>query len=192
MGSSTDDIKELVILGRGGQGGFTAARLIVSAAVKDGLWGQAIPEFGAERRGAIVKSYVRLSNKPLQLHSGVGKADILLVFSEDILRDLEILNITKGKGSLVIVNSNSPPVSIADMGIRLYWVDATGISEKLGLIIAGWRVVNSIMVGAFARATHLITLNSIVKSLREFVSKEEYVKLNEEAVRLGYEMVQGD
>ena len=67
MRTVISDMKDLIILGRGGQGGVTAARILVSAALKDGKWGQAIPEFGAERRGAVVKSYARIANKPINL-----------------------------------------------------------------------------------------------------------------------------
>ena len=182
------DTKELIILGRGGQGGVTAARIIVSAAAKDGKWGQAIPEFGAERRGAIVKSYARISSKPIITHSGVKKADVLIILSPDILNLVNIDELVKGGDSVIIVNS---PVPIRT-GYRTYWVDATGISEKLGLVMAGWHIVSTPMLGAFVRITELVTLNSVISSIGEFIGKGDYVKLNIEAVKMGYSMVNGD
>ncbi len=42
-----------------------------------------------------------------------------------------------------------------------------------------------------ARVTGVVSLNSIIASLPEFVSRENLVKLNAEAVKMGYELVRG-
>lgn len=182
------DTKELIIIGRGGQGGVTAARILASAAVKDGKWGQAIPEFGAERRGAIVKSYVRISSLPVITHSGIKRADVLIVLSPDIMRLINIDELLKGPDSVVIVNSPTP----IKTKYSTHWVDATSISEKLGLVVAGWHIVNVPMLGAFVRVTGLVSLNSLIESLSELIGKGDYVKLNIEAAKLGYAMVRGE
>ncbi|BDR91237.1 2-oxoacid:acceptor oxidoreductase family protein [Vulcanisaeta souniana] len=180
-------VTEFVILGRGGQGGVTAARILVSAALKDGKWGQAIPEFGAERRGAVVKSYARIADKPVPLHSNVKKADVLIVLISNVLDLVNIDELMKSRDSIIIVNSPSP----IKTGYRTYYVDATSISEKLGLIIAGWHIVSTPLLGAVARVTGVVSLESIINSLPEFVGRENLVKLNAEAVKLGYESVRG-
>ncbi|MGC8544133.1 MAG: 2-oxoacid:acceptor oxidoreductase family protein, partial [Vulcanisaeta sp.] len=129
-------VTEFIFLGRGGQGGVTAARILVSAALKDGKWGQAIPEFGAERRGAVVKSYARIADKPVPLHSNVRRADVLVVLTSSVLDLVNVNELMKGNDSIIIVNSASP----IKTGYRTYYVDATAISEKLGLVIAGWHI----------------------------------------------------
>jgi len=50
--------------GRGGQGAVTSAELLAMAAIIEGKYAVAIPYFGAERRGAPVIAYNRISNKP--------------------------------------------------------------------------------------------------------------------------------
>ncbi len=180
-------VTEFVILGRGGQGGVTAARILVSAALKDGKWGQAIPEFGAERRGAVVKSYARIADKPVPLHSNVRKADVLIVLISNVLDLVNIDELMRSRDSIIIVNSPSP----IRTGYRTYYVDATSISEKLGLIIAGWHIVSTPLLGAVAKVTGVVSLESIINSLPEFVGRENLVKLNTEAVKLGYESVRG-
>ncbi|WP_243680619.1 2-oxoacid:acceptor oxidoreductase family protein [Vulcanisaeta souniana] len=162
----------------------------MSAALKDGKWGgQAIPEFGAERRGgAVVKSYARIADKPVPLHSNVKKADVLIVLISNVLDLVNIDELMKSRDSIIIVNSPSPPIKT---GYRTYYVDATSISEKLGLIIAGWHIVSTPLLGAVARVTGVVSLESIINSLPEFVGRENLVKLNAEAVKLGYESVRG-
>lgn len=56
-------MKELRIHGRGGQGSVTAAELIAVAAFEGGVYAQAFPAFGVERRGAPVQAFVRFDNK---------------------------------------------------------------------------------------------------------------------------------
>ena len=60
---------ELRFHGRGGQGAVTAANILASAAVLEGLYAQAFPYFGAERRGAPVEAYARISDRPIERHS---------------------------------------------------------------------------------------------------------------------------
>jgi len=66
-------LREYLILSRGGQGGVTESRILATATTLEGRWAQAIPEFGAERRGAIVKAYLRVSDKRFPDH-GVSVA----------------------------------------------------------------------------------------------------------------------
>ncbi len=94
----------------------------------------------------------------------------------------------KSRDSIIIVNSASP----IRTGYRTYYVDATSISEKLGLVIAGWHIVSTPLLGAVARVTGVVSLNSIIASLPEFVGRENLVKLNAEAVKMGYELVKGE
>ncbi|MCX8136319.1 2-oxoacid:acceptor oxidoreductase family protein, partial [Pyrobaculum aerophilum] len=68
---------EVIFLGRGGQGAVTAAQLLAYAAALEGKKAQALPEFGAERRGAIVRAYLRIGEA--LLHSSIKRADYVVV-----------------------------------------------------------------------------------------------------------------
>ena len=59
-------MKEIRLQGRGGQGVVKASQLVVEAAVAEGLYGQAIPFFGVERKGSPVFGYLRLSHEPIR------------------------------------------------------------------------------------------------------------------------------
>ncbi|MDR0991326.1 MAG: 2-oxoacid:acceptor oxidoreductase family protein [Ruminococcus sp.] len=64
--------------GRGGQGAFTAARLLGSAWVKKGGYALVFPTFGSERRGAPVKAFTKLDEKPIVDRSEIKDADFII------------------------------------------------------------------------------------------------------------------
>ena len=87
-------MNEIRIHGRGGQGAVTAANLLVAAALEDGNVGvQAFPFFGAERRGAPVRAFARISDEEIHLRSEIYNPDIVIVLDESIM---DIVNVLKG------------------------------------------------------------------------------------------------
>ena len=82
----SEELVEIVFYGRGGQGAVTAANLLVAAALNDGNKGvQAFPFFGAERRGAPVKAFARISNDEIHLRSEIYTPDIVIILDESIM-----------------------------------------------------------------------------------------------------------
>jgi 2-oxoacid:acceptor oxidoreductase gamma subunit (pyruvate/2-ketoisovalerate family) len=63
---------ELRFHSRGGQGGVIAGKLLAVAVFKEGKYVQTFPTFGVERRGAPVMTFVRISDKPIQ----IGRAHV--------------------------------------------------------------------------------------------------------------------
>ena len=159
-------IREIRIHGRGGQGGVTAAELIARAAYKEGKWVQAFPYFGAERRGAPVKAFARISDNPILIRSQIYNPDYVIVLDESLL---DVANVTEGlkKNGIIIINTRKKPSEIDLAGYRVATVDATGIALELGLLVAGLPVVNTAMVGAFAKATGEIRIESVIESIKE-------------------------
>ncbi len=179
---------ELRFHGRGGMGVVTAAELLVSAALREGLYGQSIPMFGPERRGAPVVVFARVSDRPIRLHSRVEHPHIVAVFD---YRLAEFIDVTKGfKGDLLLMNApsfNELPSSLK--ASKLAVVDATEIAVKLKLVVAGWPVVNTAMLGALAKASELVSLNSIVEAIKERWPGR-IGELNAEAAHRAYQEVQ--
>lgn len=159
-------IKEIRIHGRGGQGGVTAAELLARAAFREGKWVQAIPFFGAERRGAPVKAFARLSDEPILIRSQVYSPDYVMVLDAGLL---DLVDVTEGlkKDGIVIINTRKKPEEIDIKQGRLATVDATGIAIELQLLVAGQPVLNTTMLGAFAKATEEVKLESILEIIRE-------------------------
>jgi 2-oxoacid:acceptor oxidoreductase gamma subunit (pyruvate/2-ketoisovalerate family) len=178
---------ELRLHGRGGQGIVTAAELIVKAASIEGKWGQSIPMFGAERRGAPVVAYARISDKPIRVHSQIYEPDAVAVFDPKII---EIVNVTSGlkNGGVIILNTSKRPEGLKLDSYKLVIVDATRIAVNLKLITAGFPIVNTAMIGAIVKATGLVKLESIITAIRNTWSKE-FADENIKAVETAYKEV---
>jgi len=179
-------IKEIRIHGRGGQGGVTLAEIIARAAYKEGKWGvQAFPYFGAERRGAPVRAFARISDEPILLRSQVYSPDYVIVLDESLLN---VANVTEGlkKNGVIIINTTLRPEEIDLEDYRIATVDATGIALELSLLVAGLPVVNTAMAGAFARATGEIKIESVIESIKD-KWRGTVGEKNAKAVVLAYE-----
>ena len=68
-------MREIVIHARAGQGAITTATLLATAAFEEGRYALAFPHFGAERMGAPMNAFVRLSQAPVRLRSHIRHPD---------------------------------------------------------------------------------------------------------------------
>jgi len=168
---------ELKLYGRGGQGVVTAANILATAAYYDGLWSQAIPFFGAERRGAPVISIVRLSDTPVRVHHIVENPDVAIVFDHRLLNKVKL-----SSEGVLILNSNSN--NVHGEFSTVYTLDATSIAIELKMISSGMPIVNTAMLGAVAKAG-FVSLKSVVKAIESYW-KGSLSKLNAKAATMGY------
>jgi len=178
---------EVLQISRGGSGGVTGAKILAEAAMYDGLDAQAIPKYGAERRGAAVEAYVRFDEKPIRIHSPVYNADHAMVLDASLLDKLDLSKVKKG--GIIIINSPNVPEKLRGTGMNVAFVDATRISEEYGLRAAGFTIVNVTMNGAFAKATNIISLESLEKAIRHALG-DKLAPKNIEAARKAYEETQ--
>jgi pyruvate ferredoxin oxidoreductase gamma subunit len=155
-------LRELRIHGRGGQGSVTAAELIAVAAFKSGVWSQAFPAFGVERRGAPVQAFVRFSDEKIRLRSQVYEPDYVIVQDSTLIKDVNVFSGLK-EGGIAIVNTEKDIGAVVPKGVRLITLDATGIA----LEVLGLPITNTSLMGAFAAATGEITVSALEESLRE-------------------------
>lgn len=144
---------EIKIVGRGGQGGKSAAAMIASIALSEGKYIQSFPDYGAERQGAPVFAYTRISDDPIRLHSGVINPNIVAVIDPT----LTTLPITDGmdEQGILIINTTHSPQDIRhhfpNYKGKIFTVDATGISIKY----LGKNIPNTPMLGAINKAANL-------------------------------------
>ncbi|HJJ48548.1 MAG TPA: 2-oxoacid:acceptor oxidoreductase family protein [Methanocorpusculum sp.] len=139
---------EIRIHSRGGQGGVTAARMMASAAVKDGKFATACPFYGAERRGAPIVSFVRIDESPVRIYSQITRPDMIVVLDPTVMETVNVLDGLKDGGK-IFVNTHEdlkfPPQ------FKAYCADLTGISLKTNLFIAGSPILNTPVIGALAK-----------------------------------------
>ena len=187
-GSGNDSILqgvfEVRFHGRGGQGAVTASQLLVKAAFLEGKWGQSIPMFGAERRGAPVLAFARISGQPIRRHMQVYEPDAVVVLDPKIFAVHDVTAGLKSRGYLV-VNEKRKPSQLGFKGYKIGVVDATGIAVDLGLYFAGFPAVNTAMIGALAKATGIVSIESIVKAIKS-TWKGKLGELNAKAAEKAY------
>lgn len=166
-----------------------AAELLVDAAFREGKWVQAFPFFGAERRGAPVTAFVRISDRPIRLRGPLYEPNYVVVLSPFLS---EGVNVAEGlkKGGLLLINSPGRRKRLEYEGYKVVKVDATKIAVKLGLVVSGSAVVNTVMLGAFARASKLVNIDSLRKAIGERWPGQ-LGERNSEAAMLGYMLLRG-
>jgi len=163
---NTAGLTEIRWHGRGGQGAVTSAEVVAQAAINEGKYAQAFPAFGAERRGAPVVAFVRISsNEPIRVRTEIAEPDVVVVLDPGLLRIVDVTSGLKANGMLV-VNTKKPPEQIRQefsINWSLATVDATKIAQEL----LGVPIVNTSMVGALLKATGVVKLESLFEPLRQ-------------------------
>jgi len=187
---SSKSLVEIVFHGRGGQGSVTAANLLVAAALKDKNKGvQAFPFFGAERRGAPVRAFARISDDEIHLRSEIYEPDIVIVQDESIIG---IVDITKGlkKDSKILINTQKKPADFPfSKKYHVATVDATGIAVKHDILVGGIPVVNTPMLGAVPKVLDRVSLKSIQEVIQN-KWKGEQGEVNVKAAKDSYDNVE--
>ncbi len=176
--------------GRAGQGAKSASQMLAEAALDMGKYVQAFPEYGAERTGAPMKAFNRISDEPIFLHSSVEKPHLVVVIDDTLLGNLDILSGTT-QDTILIVNTVKP----------IEWVrQKSGFAGKICVVKAtnialqelGRGTPNTVMLGAIAKVTGVIELKYVEDKIRDMFAKkfgEEIVQKNIKALHRGYEEV---
>ena len=168
---------EIRFHGRGGQGAVTSAEILAKAAIAEGKYAQAFPAFGAERRGAPVLAFTRISDEPIKLRIGIYEPDMVVVLDPTLLKSIPVFNGLKESG-LAVINTNKDFGEIRKIeGAkgRLVLVDATKIAmEELGVPIT-----NVVMLGALLKGSPDLVKMELVE---EFIA-ERFPNLADEEIR---------
>lgn len=135
-------MKEIRWHARAGQGAKTAAQVYATALLHEGKSVQAFPEYGPERRGAPLRAYTRVDERPIRRHDAIAHPDVVVVLESSLLNEVDV---TEGlaPGGFVIINAESPPASLAGTDVRC--VPGTKLSGDS-------RFVNLVLTGALAAA----------------------------------------
>jgi pyruvate ferredoxin oxidoreductase gamma subunit len=183
-GRGGQPLKEIRIHGRGGQGSVTAAELIAIAAFEDKRFSQAFPAFGVERRGAPVMAFVRIADKPIRIRSQIYEPNYVVVQDVSLLDVVNVASGLKSDGK-IIINTDKPKENLnLKTEAEIVTIDAT----KIAMETLGRPIVNSIMLGAFCKATKEVSLESINKAISERF-KGDLGKKNLLAIKTAYEKV---
>ncbi|MEA2063705.1 MAG: 2-oxoacid:acceptor oxidoreductase family protein [Gemmatimonadota bacterium] len=163
---------EIRIHGRGGQGGVLAAAVLAEALFSEGKHVQAFPNFGVERRGAPVAAFVRFDNRRIELRCHIYTPDFVIVLDPTLAESPSVVQGLKAGGKMLI-NSADPPGSFSALGdFTIATVDANSIALEHKLGSVGSPIVNTAILGAFARFAGLVGLDSVTRAVAGVIPYE--------------------
>ena len=179
-------VYEVRFHGRGGQGAVMGAQALAVAAAHDGFHAIAFPFFGAERRGAPVLAFARFGKARLRTRTQVYEPNFVIVLEESLIDTVDVLAGLQKDGMVVVDTTRAPGKLHLSQAVRAATVDATTIA----LEHSGQAAVNTAMLGAFAKATGLLTLEGVEVGIREVVGRRLGMTVAEKnltAARAAYE-----
>ena len=152
--------------GRGGQGAWTASELLARTALAEGKYIQSFPEFGPERMGAPVTAFTRISTQPIRLHCAIYDPDVVVVLDNTLLKTVPVTAGLNLEDDCLIVNSSEEPAVLKErlkvVKGKVWTVPAT----EIALRILGAPITNTALLGVVAKATEIVSLPVIEKTLR--------------------------
>ena len=173
--------------GRGGQGLVIAAQILAEASFVEGFKGvTSAPQFGPERRGAPLTASTRIDSKKIRTVSQIVEPDFAIFLDTSLLTVFNAKKIFK-KGTTLLINSSRNPKDFAELkAYKVAVCDANNISKSVNLVKDGKLITNSPMLGAFAKVSGVISLNSLKKVLAGRFKDAPY-KTNLMALESAYE-----
>jgi len=182
------ELIKIVIHGRGGQGAVTACEIIAEAAFLSGNFKDvhAYPSFGAERRGAPVQAYAKLSRKKIIWdRSQIYHPNILIIFDESVLNKAIALSLESN--GILIINTEKEPKELIEKyqlnpSIKIIASDISKLALEKDLTIDGNPVINTPILGLLSKAIPDLQLENLKKVILD--------KLGEKVGLLNYALIE--
>jgi pyruvate ferredoxin oxidoreductase gamma subunit len=170
--------------GRGGQGAWTAARLLgKAAALFENKFALAFPSFGPERRGAPVLGFTKIGSQKILDRSEIEGCHYVVILDETLIHPQITQNIYPG--GKVIINT-AKPENYANI-FRNQQIIAVKATE-IALEILKRPITNTAMLAALAASTGIVRLDS----LKQVVTMElnpELIAKNIQVMEFAYQTI---
>ncbi|ABM80523.1 2-oxoacid:acceptor oxidoreductase family protein [Hyperthermus butylicus] len=184
---------ELRFHGRGGQGAVTAAKIVAAAAIMEGRYALAFPEYGAERRGAPVVAYTRIDEEPILEREPILEPDVVVVLDPSL--DPKVYMSGLKSDGILVINTKKTLDQLSEYigraGFRpprcIALVNATDIALKH----LRAPIVNTAMLGSLIKAARVVSLDSVIEKVREtFGERPHVIEPNIRAIEEAYNSTQ--
>lgn len=193
----TQDIKNVLLVGVGGQGTILVSKILTTGLIEAGYDVKMSEVHGMAQRGGSVSTQVRYGKKVYSPIIGHGEADILVSFEE--MEALRWFDYLKPNGK-VVVNEHRIPSAPILMGRKEYpegiietiKSKAETTSIKAGEIasnLGNSKCMNIVLFGALVKSMGLTDIDW-EKSIRDNV-KANTADINIKAFKAGMEAVAG-
>ena len=173
-----------IFSGFGGQGVLSMGYTLATAAMLEGKHVTYFPSYGVEVRGGTANCTVAVSDEEIASPVASDPEFVVAMNQPSFARFQSILQ----SGGLIFVNSSIVDVSSARSDIEIVAVPTSELAERIGTI----KVANMIMLGAFIRLSNIIAYDFMIKNLTDILGegKAKLIKLNKEALEMGYNYVE--
>lgn len=152
--------------GRGGQGTKLASRILGRSGFLCGLETQDFALFGAERRGAPVVSFTRISSKPIERRGNIDRPGLVIVMDASLLREApeQVFHGVEDTTPLFVNgNPDRPPVTLKDSPqAKFLFVDLSAIAREL----TGGVFVSAGAAAIAAKCVPSIKLSALEEAVR--------------------------
>jgi 2-oxoglutarate ferredoxin oxidoreductase subunit gamma len=172
-----------IFSGFGGQGVLSMGFTLANAAMLQGKYVTYLPSYGAEVRGGTANCTVAISDEEIASPVASEPDFVVSMNQPSFLKFQNILQ----SGGLLMVNSSMVNVAAARGDIEIIEVPTSELAEQLGNI----KVANMVMLGAFIKASNLVSLPLMLKNLPEILGegRAKLIKINREALEMGYHFI---
>lgn len=163
----------------------TASRIVGTAAFIEGYYAQDFPVYGAERRGAPIMAFTRMSDNPILERGIITQPDINIIADETLLDD-NAANVLQGtwNGTVTVVNTHYTHSHVKEtykVNGEVATVDITEIVLK----IIDKPALSSVAAASACKLTGMISKDSlkeaVIKELADIYLKKRVIEKNVEA-----------
>ena len=151
----------------GGLGAHAAGQILARTSVlKMGLNGAHFSSYGSEKKGSVIRSYIRLgpSDRPIRTSAPIDKPDVIVVFHNSLLQHAVTLAGLKSSGVLIFNGAAGEvhdPLARVPAGVKIIRVDALRIAVE-----ASSRP-NAVLLGTLARVLPFLDEAVLLQGLCE-------------------------
>jgi pyruvate ferredoxin oxidoreductase gamma subunit len=171
----------------GGLGAHAAGQILATAAVlRMGLNGAHFSSYGSEKKGSVIKSFIRLgpADQPIRTSAPVESPDVVVVFHRALLSHPATVAGLRAKGTLIFTG---PPGEFPDGLARLPRTAKVIRIDAQRIAAEEKSRPNAVLIGTLAEAVPSFDADILLQALTdEFARKRpEAVASNEAAFRRG-------
>ncbi|ADG82525.1 2-oxoacid:acceptor oxidoreductase family protein [Thermincola potens] len=177
-------LEELIIAGFGGQGVMSMGQLLTYAGMIEDKHVAYIPSYGPEMRGGTANCSVTISDREISSPVFTEPSSVIIMNQPSLAKFEPMLK----PGGLMLINSSLVSQKATRQDIRVLEIPGNEMAEKLG----NGKVANIVLLGAYIEMTKVVTIDSIIESLKKVLPERRHnlIPLNRQALELGAEIVQ--
>lgn len=176
---------------RAGQGAVTGAKALADVLAAEGKFVQAFSVYGAEKRGAPMNAYNRVSDEEIIDHSKEMLPDYVLVIDPSLVFSGNITRNTNENTKFIITTDMSKEELLKQapslVGREVYVLDCLTISKET----IGKAIPNTPMLGALMKVSGIFTLEAFLEGMKKILKKfpQKVIDGNNAAITRAYNEV---